>query len=204
GAGVAPWGAGVVGRKHAGATRATVLVFGAPQELVVGAFACHLRRAEGRHADSPVCKPVLVEVDQGTGITRVTTRPGHVVHLPQERERGGGTGTRRARLAEPAHVLLAGLVVLTLSVADAKGAHRSGGQETECQRDRGQPPCPDSPSSCGHGCAATRPFECGRRGTSRVRHRLSPPLTNEMRGAPAPPRGRPTSKPYATRIRRSS
>src|SRR5207249_8017117 len=167
GAGVAPWGAGVVGRKHAGATRATVLVFGAPQELVVGAFACHLRRAEGRHADSPVCKPVLVEVDQGTGITRVTTRPGHVVHLPQERERGGGTGTRRARLAEPAHVLLAGLVVRTLSIVDAKGSHRSGGQETEHQRDRHQPPYPDHPVSGARPRAATRPFACPLCGTPR-------------------------------------
>src|SRR5207253_9945374 len=102
--------------------------------------------------------------------------PGHVVHLARESERGGGTRTRRARLAEPAHVLLAGLVVGTLSIVDAKGSHRSGGQETEHQRDRHQPPYPDHPVSGARPRAATRPFACPLCGTPRVRHLQSPLL----------------------------
>ncbi len=136
GAGVAPCGAGVVGRKNTLPTRRAVLVFGTAQGLVVGAFARHLRIAENRHADGAVCQAVPIGVDQGTGVTRVAARPARVVELPQERERSGRRGTRRAGLAQLAQVLLARDIVGTLSVEDTAGSDRSGGQKTEREGNR--------------------------------------------------------------------
>jgi len=133
GAGVTPWSAGVVGRENTLPTRRAVLVFGAAQGLVVGAFARHLCIAENRHADGAVCQAVPVGVDQGTRVTRVTPRPARVVELPQERERRGGRGTRRAGLAQPGQVLLARNIVGTLHVDDTVASRRGGGEKPKCE-----------------------------------------------------------------------
>jgi len=112
-AGVAARGAGIVGREDTPPARAAVLVPDAAEELVVGAFAPHLRRAEDRHADGAVRQAVPVGVDQRAGVTRVAAPPVHVVELPPEGQGRGGRGAGRARLAPLVQVLLARHVVRT-------------------------------------------------------------------------------------------